>query len=60
MGNLCVIETSDGKLARTVIENTASRALGVLTLHSMQGAVGDGDYLSLMEQNLKVLKEALN
>ena len=58
--NLCVIETSDGKLARTVIENTASRALGVLTLHSLQGKVGDGDYLSLMEQNLKVLKEALN
>lgn len=57
---LCVIETSDGKLARTVIENTKSRDLGVLTLHSMQGSVGDGDYLSLMEQNLNVLKEALN
>ena len=57
---LCVIETSDGKLARTVNENTKSRDLGVLTLHSMQGAVGDGDYLSLMEQNLSVLKEALN
>lgn len=57
---LCVIETSDGKLARTVIENTKSRDLGVLTLHSMQGAVGEGDYLSLMEQNLDVLKEALN
>ncbi|MGX8693060.1 MAG: metal ABC transporter substrate-binding protein [Clostridia bacterium] len=57
---LCVIETSDGKLARTVIENTKSRDLGVLTLHSMQGAVGEADYLSLMEQNLNVLKEALN
>ena len=57
---LCVIETSDGKLARTVIENTKSRDLGVLMLHSMQGAVGEGDYLSLMEQNLNVLKEALN
>ena len=57
---LCVIETSDGKLARTVIDNTKNRDLGVLTLHSMQGAVGEGDYLSLMEQNLNVLKEALN
>ena len=57
---ICVIETSDGKLARAVIENTNSRDLGVLTLHSMQGAVGAGDYLSIMEQNLNVLKEALN
>ena len=60
VGNLCVIETSDGKLARTVNENTQKRDLGILTLHSMQGTVGDGDYLSLMEQNLNVLKEALN
>ena len=60
VGQLCVIETSDGKLARTVIENTQNGNLGVLTLHSMQGTVGDGDYLSLMEQNLNVLKEALN
>lgn len=59
-GSLCVIETSDGKLARTVNENTKNRDLSILTLHSMQGAVGDGDYLSLMEQNLNVLKEALN
>lgn len=60
VGNLCVIETSDGKLARTVNENTKNRDLNILTLHSMQGDVGDGDYLSLMEQNLNVLKEALN
>lgn len=59
-GSLCVIETSDRKLARTVNENTKNRDLTILTLHSMQGAVGDGDYLSLMEQNLNVLKEALN
>ena len=57
---LCVIETSDGKLARTVIENTKRRDLGVLTLRSMQGAVDGGDYLSLMKENLDVLKEALN
>ncbi len=57
--NLCVIETSDGKLARTVAEN-AQGDLGVLTLHSMQGAVGEADYLALMTQNLQVLKEALN
>lgn len=57
---LCVIETSDGKLARTVIENCRGGELGTVTLHSMQGAVGDGDYLSLMEQNLNAIKEALS
>ncbi len=59
-GSLCVIETSDGKLARTVVENTERRDLRVLTLHSMQGPVGSESYLTLMEQNLNVLKEALN
>ncbi len=58
--NICMIETSDGKLARTVIENTKSRNAGVLTLHSMQGPCGAENYLSLMEQNLQILKEALN
>ena len=57
---VCVIETSDGKLARTVIENTAGRDLGVLMLQSMQGAVSGESYLSLMEQNLQILKEALS
>ncbi len=57
---LCVIETSDGKLARTVIENCRGGEIGTVTLHSMQGAVGDGDYLSLMEQNLNAIKEALS
>lgn len=59
LSRLCVIETSDGKLARAVIEN-AGGGLETLTLHSMQGAVGDGDYLSLMEQNLEAIREALN
>ena len=45
---------------KLVNENTKNRDLSILTLHSMQGAVGDGDYLSLMEGNLNVLKEALN
>ena len=56
---VCVIENSDGKLARTVIDNTSARDLPILTLHSMQGAAGSGTYLSLMEQNLQAIKEAL-
>ncbi|MBR5343675.1 MAG: zinc ABC transporter substrate-binding protein [Oscillospiraceae bacterium] len=57
---ICVIETSDGRLADTVIRTAERDDVGVLTLHSMQGAVGGESYLSLMEKNLDVLREALN
>ncbi|MCR5664754.1 MAG: metal ABC transporter substrate-binding protein [Oscillospiraceae bacterium] len=56
---VCVIENSDGKLARQVIESSARTDRRILTLHSMQGAVNGESYLSLMEKNLAVLKEAL-
>lgn len=55
-----VIESGDGKLARTVIESSADPTRPVLTLHSMQGASGGRSYLEIMEENLMVLKEALN
>ena len=58
--HVCQIETSDGRLADTVLRTAERGDLDVLTLHSMQGAVGGESYLSLMEQNLNVLKEALN
>lgn len=58
--HICVIETSDGRLADTVIRTAERADVGVLTLCSMQGSVGDESYLSLMEKNLDVLKEALN
>ncbi len=60
---LC-IETSDQKLAATVIENTTEKNQQILVLHSMQ-AVTEEDlaagvtYLSLAEENLAVLEEAL-
>lgn len=57
---LCQVETSDGRLAESVIQTAGRGDLGVLTLHSMQGKVGGESYLSLMEQNLNILKEALN
>ncbi len=58
--HICQIETSDGRLADTVRRMAEREDLGILTLHSMQGAVGEESYLSLMEKNLDVLKEALS
>lgn len=58
------IEKSDQKIANTVIQNTQSKDQQVLALDSMQSAtskdVSDGiTYLSIMESNLGILKEAL-
>ena len=60
LGSVCVIENSDEKLARTVIENAKNHEIRILTLHSMQSAVGEETYLSLAEKNLETLREALN
>ena len=54
------IETADGSIARTIRDNTAAGDQELLTLHSMQSAVPDGaSYLSLMRENLEVLRRAL-
>ena len=57
LGSVCVIENSDEKLARTVIDSSGREAR-ILVLDSMQGA-GEGDYLTRMTRNLETLKEAL-
>ena len=58
------IEKSDDKIAETVIENTRDKDQKVAVLNSMQSItseeIADGTtYLSIMEDNLKVLKAAL-
>ena len=58
------IEKSDGKIANTIIQNTNDKNETVLQMDSMQSTtlddVKDGTtYLSIMESNLNVLKEAL-
>lgn len=58
------IENSDGKVAKAVIENTTTKDQKILTLNSMQSVTSDEinagtTYLSIMEENLKTLKEAL-
>lgn len=58
------IENSDQKVAKAVIENTKTKDQQILTLNSMQSVtkqeVEEGTtYLSIMENNLQILKEAL-
>lgn len=55
-----MIDGGDGSIARTVVENTAGEK-AVLTMDSMQSAREAGEsYLSVMEENLEVLKQALH
>lgn len=59
------IEKSDDRIAQTVIDNTKTKDQKILELNSMQSItsdeIADGvTYLSVMEDNLGVLKEALN
>ena len=58
------IESADGSIARTVVENTRSRDQQILTMNSMQSvtaqdAAGGASYLAIMESNLDVLRTAL-
>lgn len=62
--NIMTIEKSDQKIAKTIIENTNEKNQGILTLDSMQSTTSDdvkegATYFSIMENNLNVLKEAL-
>lgn len=62
--NVMTIEKSDQKIAKTIIENTKDKNQNILTMDSMQSTTSDDvangtTYLSVMENNLNVLKEAL-
>ena len=59
------IEGAQHKIAETIVQNTAEKNPSILTLDSMQSTtptdVASGTtYLSVMESNLDVLKQALN
>ena len=61
-GAILTIEGTDHNVARTVKDTAGGEAPGILSLDSMQSVVGADDsktYLSAMEENLKVLAEAL-
>ncbi len=67
LGLPCVltIEGTQHKIAETIVQNTAEKNQSILTLDSMQSitstdAANGTTYLSIMESNLDVLKQALN
>lgn len=58
------IENSDQKIAKTIVENTKTKDQKILALDSMQSTTSQDvengtTYLSVMKNNLEVLKEAL-
>ncbi|MCR5188972.1 MAG: zinc ABC transporter substrate-binding protein [Treponema sp.] len=58
------IESGDGKIARTIVENSKKKNAKILTLDSIQSttlkqAKAGTTYLKIMEDNLKVIEEAL-
>lgn len=64
LSSIMQIESADGRIAETVKQATFSGDQQILTMDSMQSAtmndVKNGTtYLSIMEKNLEVLKEAL-
>ncbi len=64
LNSVLKIESGDGKIARTIIQNTKGKNAKVLTMDSIQSttlkqAKAGTTYLSIMEGNLKVLEEAL-
>ena len=59
------IENPKTRIAQTVVENTAAKDQKILSLNSMQGTTrrdidAGSTYLSVMEENLLVLQDALN
>jgi len=64
LNTVLTIESGDGKIARTIIENTAAKSAQVLQMDSMQSTTAQdveigATYLGVMEKNLDVLKETL-
>ncbi len=61
---ILIIDGSDGKLAETICENTGNEDMKILTLDSIQSVTASdieegNSYLSIMESDLSVLKQAL-
>lgn len=64
IGAVMTIDGSDDKLARIIVQATKNKDQAILTLDSMQSInakdmAAGATYLSIMEKNLEVLKEAL-
>lgn len=64
LGCVVVLESSDQSIAKTIIGNTKDKNQKILVLDSMQSISldkisDDYNYVSIMENNLEVIKEAL-
>ena len=64
LNSILTIEGSDKKIAETINSNTGRKNLKILTLNSLQSTTSENvkngaSYLSAMEKNLEILKEAL-
>ena len=64
LSSIMKIETSDGSLAESIIESTETKDQKILTMNSLQSVNREkidagATYLTEMEKNLEVLKEAL-
>ena len=65
LNTVIVLDGSNKKIAETIIENSNNKDRKILVLNSMQ-SINDKDiksgatYIKIMEDNLKILKEALN
>ena len=57
---ILIIENSDGKLAKTVLETAGKTDVKVEVLDSMQSCGTELDYLKVMTSNLEILKAALS
>lgn len=65
LGAVLKIEGSDGKIANIIVQSTKEKSQKILTLDSMQSVsakdmAAGATYISIMEKNLEVLKEALD
>ncbi len=64
LSSIMTIEGKDHKIAETIKDNTTKKDQTILTMDSMQSTTSDDvkagkTYLSIMQENLTVLKEAL-
>ena len=64
LGNIMVIENSDQKIAKKIVDTTSAKNQNIVEMNSMQSITADDvasgvTYLSVMENNLKALQSAL-
>ncbi len=64
LGTVLTIEGDNHKIAETIVQNTTSKDQNILVMDSMQSTTSNdvengASYLTIMENNLEVLKQAL-